>query len=89
MKVSIESVLFDTEKARLHISLAFWDGNNSQTGDLYVSSKGTVYALTPSQWSNLRSWVALTAAEAMNRWWDFMDEEDRETFAQITGLEAQ
>lgn len=82
MRVVIEGKRLDTEKAVLHIEMAYFDGSNHITGDLYKSSKGTWYMVTPSQWSNGHHWTLTTPHEVIELYRDFFTDEDIEEISQ-------
>ena len=87
MKVAIEGYRFDTDKAAHHYGLAYWDDHNWHNGALYQSSNGQWYVYTPSQWANMHSWELITAAEALERYDAYLEEEDKEEISQIASLD--
>lgn len=64
-KVAIDGHIFETSKARWHVSLDYWDGHNMQYGDVYESTTGIFYVYTPSQWSNGHRWEIQSPQEIL------------------------
>lgn len=81
MKIVIEGHRFDTTKAEKHWQLAFWDQHNWIRGELYKSSKGKWYMLSPSQWSNEQNWLMTSPAEILESYRDFLQEDAIEEIA--------
>ncbi len=50
MIIVIDGKRLDTDKAKAEFDLGYHDGRNSHCGTLYLSSAGTWYVWTPSQW---------------------------------------
>lgn len=86
-KISIGGHRFDTAKAQVTCDLEYWDGHNWHRGSLYLSSAGTWYVYTPSQWSNGHSWAITDAAEALEKYDRFLTEKDKERIAHLAGLD--
>jgi hypothetical protein len=88
MKITIDGVRLDTDKAKLHIAL-YWadDRSNQHTGDVYLSSLDQWYVYTPSQWGNMHSWVLSTAAEILNDYDRYLTEEKKDAIARAGNLE--
>lgn len=78
MRLVIDGKRLDTEKAALHLTMAYWDGHNNITGDVYKSSKGQWYMHTPSQWSNEQHWILITPHEIIEMYRDFFEEDEIE-----------
>lgn len=87
MKIAIDGELFDTEKGQ-HWPLARWDGSNWSNGDLYLSSSGTMYVHTPSQWSDMRGWELVAPVGAVERYRDYLTDDDIEEICAACGLEG-
>jgi hypothetical protein len=63
MKIVVAGHRFDTDKAKKHYKLAYWDNRNWHTGHLWISSKGAFYMEEPTQWSNYAGNYRLTSPE--------------------------
>jgi hypothetical protein len=89
MNVAIEGHLFDTTKAKKHYELRYWDGNNWITGDLYQSSRGTWYVYTPSQWADRRSWELISIQEALERYREYLSEDEIDQIVDDENIETE
>jgi hypothetical protein len=87
--VAIEGQVFDTEKAKKHYELRYWDGNNWFEGDLYQSSRGTWYVFTPFQWGASSTWELITAQEAIEIYRDYLSEEEIEQIIEDDNIETE
>lgn len=86
MKLTIDGVMLDTEKAQ-QWPLSYMDErSNHHTGDVFRSSKGTWYVFTPSQWSNRHSWVLMNPADILSEYDKYIEEEDKAEIANLAGL---
>jgi hypothetical protein len=86
MIVAIDGRRFDTAKAKAHYRLDYHDGRNRHTGDLYLSARGTWYVETPSQWANGHRWELIDPAVAVERYQDYLTQDeivDILTFAKL------
>jgi hypothetical protein len=81
MRLVIDGKRLDTEKAALHFNMSYWDGHNNINGDLYKSSKGHWYMLTPSQWESRKYWILTTPHEVIEVYRDFFDEDEIATIS--------
>jgi hypothetical protein len=94
-KISIDGHLFDTGKAKAKWKLELVDdGSNIHTGKLYLSSKGTWYVYTPSQWGNCHSWLILgegkDGAEAtLEQYSDYLEQDEINEIASMFGVEFE
>lgn len=87
--VVIEGHRFDTSKAKKSWSLDYHDGHNCHTGDLYLSSRGTWYCCTPSQWSNGHRWEIGDPAELVEQYGRGLDDDELEEIFELAGLETE
>jgi hypothetical protein len=87
--VCIEGHRFDTEKAKRTWSLDFHDGNNMHYGDLYLSSRGTWYCETPSQWSNGHRWEIGDAGELVEQYGCGLDDDEKSEIFALAKLETE
>ena len=92
MKITItdaqttESYRVDTDKAKYHWNLSYWDGNNSHHGDVYVSKKGLWYVYTPSQWANQHSWIITTAQDILAEYDRYLTQDEKTAIAEVAGI---
>lgn len=86
MKLVIDGIRLDTDKASHHWDLWYNDGSNSFTGDVYRSSKGTWYMYTPSQWANRHSWVLMTPEEILSAYPEYLSDGTKAEIAELAGL---
>jgi hypothetical protein len=89
MIVPIEGYRFDTEKAKEHWELMYHDGHNLLTGDLYLSSRGTWYVYTPSQWSNCHRWELIDPETAVERYCDYLSQGEITEILALAKLETE
>lgn len=87
--VCTEGHRFDTKKAKGHWDLGYHDGNNLHLGDLYLSSKGTWYCYTPSQWSNGHRWEIEDAATLIERYGRGLSSDEKHEIIELAGLETE
>ena len=87
--VLIEGHPFNTEKAKREWSLNYFDGHNHHTGELYLSSKGTWYCHTPSQWANGHRWEIGDPAVLIEKYGEGLDDEERAEIIALAGLETE
>lgn len=89
MIVSIDGKRFDTSKAQDHWEMRHWDGNNNHTGDLYLSSQGTWYLETPSQWANGRRWELIDPEVVIERYRDYFTQDEIGEIIELAKLETE
>jgi len=87
--VVVEGHRFDTSKAKKSWRLDYFDGHNQHWGALYLSSRGTWYVETPSQWSNGNRWELTDPQEAIERYGRGLKEEAIEEILEAAGLETE
>jgi len=87
--ILIDGHRFDTEKAKKSWSLNYHDGKNLYTGDLYLSSRGTWYVYTPSQWGNGHRWEIGDPAVLIEQYGEGLSDEEREEVITLAGLETE
>ena len=85
----IDGHRFDTDKAQRHWTMWHFNGHNILTGDLYLSSKGTWYIYTPSQWSNGHRWEVVDPADVLERYGDYFDGEEKTEIMGLANLETE
>ena len=94
-KISIDGHLFDTDKAKASWLLHMVDGqSNVHSGKLYLSSKGTWYVYTPSQWGNCHSWMVLGelkdgARAALEEYSDYLGQDNINEIASLFDVEFE
>ena len=94
-KISIDGHLFDAAKAKGKWLLHLVDGqSNVHSGKLYLSSKGTWYVYTPSQWENCHSWVIIGqgkdgAEAALKEYSDYLEQDEINEIASMFGVEFE
>lgn len=86
--VVIDGKRLDTSKARKW-SLNYHDGNNYHYGALYLSSKGTWYVETPSQWANGHRWELCDPTDAIERYGHGLDDDERAEILELAGVETE
>lgn len=90
MIVAISGHRFDTDKAKRKWTLSHHDGRNRHTGALYLSSRGTWYVETPSQWANGHRWETIDAAEAIERYGnDYLEDDEVKEILALAKLETE
>jgi len=89
MIVCIEGKRLDTDKAKAHWRLYYHDGNNAHTGDVYLSSKGTWYVYTMSQWGNGHRWELMSPEEILEQCGHGLEEGEKEEIIEIAKLETE
>ena len=87
--IIIEGKRLDTAKARKRWSLNYHDGSNMHYGDLYLSSKGTWYVYTPSQWGNGHRWELCDPAEAIEQYGQGLDDDERAEILALAEIETE
>ena len=87
MKITIEGQRLDTKKASHHWDLYYFDGSNQHTGKVYLSSKGTWYVYTPSQWSNQHSWCLMDPPAILSEYDRYLEDEEKTEIAELAGLD--
>jgi hypothetical protein len=85
----IDGHRFDTDKAKKHWHMRHFDGNNVLKGDLYLSSRGTWYMYTPSQWSNGHRWELSDPADLLERYGDYFDDDEKAEIMALAKLETE
>ena len=87
MKITIDGIRLDTEKASQSWTL-YWadDRSNAHSGHIYRSSKGQWYVYTPSQWSNQHTWELSTAANILNDYDKYLNDEQKTQIAELGEL---
>jgi hypothetical protein len=83
--IVIEGKKLDTSRAAKAWSLDYHDGSNLHTGELYLSSKGTWYVSTPSQWANGHRWELVDPVDAIERYGRGLDDEARAAILEAAG----
>lgn len=89
MIVAIEGHRFDTSKAKNTWDIGYHDGHNLLTGDLYLSSKGTWYVFTPSQWADGHRWELIDPADAIERYGEHLDDDVIEEIMALAKLDTE
>jgi hypothetical protein len=89
MIVAIEGHRFDTAKAKRSWPLSHFDGNNRHTGTLYLSSKGTWYIETPSQWASGHRWELIDPQDAIERYDQYLNQDELEEILGLANLETE
>lgn len=89
MIIAIDGRRFDTAKARKHYRLDHHDGRNRHTGDLYLSTRGTWYVETPSQWSNGHRWELVDPAVVVERYQDYLTQDEIVEILTLAKLETE
>ena len=88
MKISIGSSHFDTEKAKAHWDLDWFDDrSNHHTGSVHLSSSGVFYVYTPSQWANQHGWAIMSASEILSEYDRYLEDGEKEEIAEAGGVE--
>lgn len=87
--ITIDGHRFDTAKAKAHFELDHHDGNNRHTGDLYLSSKGTWYVYTPSQWANGHRWELVDPTTALERYHEYLTNDERAEIIKLADLATE
>jgi hypothetical protein len=88
MKVTILGERFDTDKAQRHWGLLWLDDqSNRHAGDVYQSSKGRWYVLTPDEGSNRQRWLLMEPAAILGEYDQYLTQEAKEAIAEAAGLE--
>jgi hypothetical protein len=87
--IAIDGKRFDITKAKRTWELDHHDGRNRHTGTLYLSARGTWYVHTPSQWSNGRRWELIDPAEALERYQEYLSEDERAEIVALADLEVE
>jgi hypothetical protein len=75
--IVIDGKRLDTGKAKQSWDLSHHDGSNYHSGRLYLSSGGTWYVETPSQWANGHRWELCDPVEAIERYGEGLGDDDR------------
>lgn len=89
MIVCIRGKRFDTDRAQKHWDLYYHDGSNGHTGDVFLSSKGTWYVYTMSQWGNGHRWELMSPEEILERLGHGLEEEEKKEIIQLAELETE
>lgn len=89
MIVAIDGHRFETTKAEAHFHLSHFDGHNRHHGDLYLSSRGTWYVATPSQWANGHRWETIDPAEALERYSEYLSDKEKDRILELAKLETE
>lgn len=85
----IDGKRLDTAKAKRTWSLDYHDGNNLHYGDLYLSSKGTWYIETPSQWANGHRWELIDPVDAIEQYGRGLDDAEKAEILALAGRETE
>jgi len=85
----INNKKFDTTKALRHWSLNYFDGNNHHYGDLYLSSKGSFYCWTPSQWSNRHSWDTNSVDVLIDLYGQGLSDKEKAEILELAKIETE
>ena len=90
MKVTIDGIRLDTEKAKFSVTL-YWldDHSNQHTGEVYMSSQGQWYIYTPSQWGNQHRWELASPESILNDYDRYRTDEKKDQIASLGGLDWQ
>jgi hypothetical protein len=89
MIIAIEGKRFETTKARHHWHMHNFDGQNSHHGDLYLSSQGTWYIETPSQWANGHRWELIDPTDIIEQYRDYFDDDEIAQIIELAKLETE
>jgi len=88
--VVIDGKKLDTEKAKRSWSLDYADdSSNMHRGDLYLSSKGTWYIETPSQWLNGHRWELIDPVDAIEHYGHGLNDDERAEILKLAGQEVE
>jgi predicted heme/steroid binding protein len=87
--VAIDGHRFETEKAKKSWELSHFDGHNRHTGRLYLSSRGTWYVSTPSQWSNGHRWELIDPATAIERYSEHLEQGEVAEILELAKLDTE
>ena len=88
MRISIDSHHFDTDKAKAHWRLSWYDSNsNHHAGYVYLSSSSVFYVYTPSQWANQHGWAIMSASEILSAYNEYLDDDEKQEIAEAGGVE--
>ena len=85
-KLTIESVHLATDLAVKSWPMYWHDGSNVHTGKVYLSSAGTWYVWTPSQWGNGHWWELSEPGEILNQWDRYLTTERKAEIAEEAGI---
>lgn len=87
MIIGINGHRFDTNKAHRHWQMACCDNHgNHHTGDLYLSSKGTWYVWTPSQWANRHRWELIDPQDVIELYRQYFSQDEIAEILTLAGL---
>ena len=87
MKVTIDGYRFDTDKAKVFVTLYKLDEQSNQhRGEVYMSTTGVWYVFTPSQWANRHSWMVMSPEEILNDYDSYLTEDKKAQIAEAAGL---
>lgn len=89
MIVAIDGKRFDTTKAQDNWPLSHFDGHNLHEGHLYLSSQGTWYLETPSQWANGRRWEIIDPAVVIERYRQYFSQDEIAEIIQLAELDTE
>jgi hypothetical protein len=96
MIVVIGGRRFDTDKAKEHFALYYPlpgtappPGKKRLAGSLYLSSKGTWYVKTPSEFETGHRWELIDPAVAVTRYADYMRAEYLAEIIALAELETE
>ena len=87
--IVIEGKRLDTDKAKASWDLGYFDGSNMHYGCLYLSSRGTWYIETPSQWANGHRWEIIDPMVAIERYGRGLDDDERAEIIEAAGVETE
>lgn len=87
--IAIDGHRFDTDKAKHTWPLQYHDGHNNFTGELFLSSRGTWYVYTPSQWANGHRWELTDPADVLERYQDYLSEAEKIEILTLAKLETE
>ena len=89
MKIVLDGKCLDTSKAIHHWDMSHFDGRNQHCGDLYLSSRGTWYISTPSQWTTGHRWEMVDPREVVETYRRYFDEAETAQILALAGIEAE
>lgn len=87
--VAIDGKRLDTRRCKRTWRMEHHDGSNLHTGDLYLSSRGTWYVYTPSQWANGHRWELIDPADVLERYQEYLTAAERAEIVELGALEVE